>query len=366
MLHTQNSTQLCETVDQIIDYFLKNPEKLKLFQTQSAHDKSKHFSDILKNIKSSPKNYKMKNFIQDLAFIIQSFLQISEILEALPDKPYIISSLFYESNEFKCLPASEKGQKQKIQISVFKKTKLTNYLNCLSDFLSEDQEILELLITTNAFEIIEGLKKILNCILEISEQYDISETENSFKDIIKWIMKCFKVFLCEKNLTYVIKMINEEKIDQILRFFAHDLSSQEGLEILVLLVKFGSIDLNFQNFMKGRNVLKNLAIKTKKIDALLTILDLNFFFEFPSFNKNDINAIQKTIKQEMIKMPETQGADFIHKIYQFSFCDFNLVDQNYEKKKNNLINIQKESNGKYIRQNFMEKIIITPSFIEVF
>lgn len=365
MLHTQNSTHICETVDQIIDYFMKTPEKLKLFQTQAAHEKSKHFSEILKNIKSSPKNYKMKNFIQDLAFIIQSFLQISEILETLPDKPYIISSLFYESNEFKCLPAREKGQKQKIQISVFKTTKLTNYLNCLSEFLSEDQEMVELLLTSNAFEIIEGLKKILNCILEINEQYDLSETE-TFKDIIKWIMRCYKAILCEKNLTYVIKMINEEKIDQILRFFAHEISSQEGLEILILLVKFGSIDLNFQNFMKEKNVLKNLAFKTKKIDSLLTILDLNFFFEFPSFNKSDINAIQKTIKEEMIKIPEAQGADFIHKIYQFSFCDFNLVDQNSEKKKNNLMNIQKESNGKYIRQNFMEKIVITPSFIEVF
>lgn len=360
--------QICEVVDQIIDYFLKNKESLKAFQILSSHDKPKYFSDILKINKNSNKNYKVKSFIQDLAFLIQSFLNVSDVLDTSSDIqliPYLISSLFFEISEFKCLPPEGNEKKEKINFSFSQKTKLSNYLYCLLEIISEDQELIELLLSTNAFEIIESLRKILKYMIEIFGKYDISQVEGPFKEIISWIMKTLRVFFCEKNLIFVTKLIQEDNLDKMLTFLFNDYTAKEALDILTLMVKFGSIDLTFQNFMQEKKVLKAVSLYTKKIELLLPVLDLNFYFEFPSFDKNDIVEIQKRIKAQLNEIQEDKGPEFINKIYQLSFCDFNLFDNNVDRKKNSILSLQKEKNDKYIRQNFMEKIVRMPSFIEV-
>ena len=96
----------------------------------------------------------------------------------------------------------------------------------------------------------------------------------------------------------------------------------------------------------------------------MAFIDLSFYFEFPSFSKFDLLEIQTNMKRQLSTLSEEKGQEFISKLYQFSFCDFPLLD-NTERKKNALLSIQRENQDKYIRQNFMEKIVNTPSFIEV-
>ena len=371
MLHNQNSSQIqiCETVDQIIDYFLVNPDYCKTFVTLSPPEKSKQFSELLKNIKSSPKNYKLKIFVQDLAFLVQSFTNVDSILNISSDLqliPYIISSLFYEISEFKSIPG-EKESKEKLNFSFTQKTKLSNYLIFLLNLISEDQELLDVLTNTYAYDIIESLRKILQSLMEISEKFDISDVFKNISDIIGWIIKVFKTFLCEKNLVIVNKLIKNQIMEKYFNFFSYELTAKSSLDILILLIKYGSVDLNFQEFMNEKKVLKNLAGINKNIEFLISFLDLNFYFEFSSFSQSDLFEIQKHIKQNLKFLPEEKGQEFIHRIYQLSFSDFNLLDSNLEKRKNPIFGIQKEHNeNKYIRQNFIEKIVITPSFIEVY
>ena len=127
ILQSQNSSQICETVDQVTDYFLKNPESTRQFSAST--EKSKHFADILKSIKISPKNYKFKNFIQDLAFLIQSYLSIDNIIDSSSDAqllPYIVCSLFYEMTDFKNLPGNPPDTLPKLDFSFAQNTKLHN------------------------------------------------------------------------------------------------------------------------------------------------------------------------------------------------------------------------------------------------
>jgi len=366
MLQSQHSSQICETVDQVIDYFLKNQENSKLFTNSLPQEKTKQFSDILKSIKISPKNYKLKTFIHDLSFLIQSYLSIDNILDNPSDIqliPYIVCSLFYEMSDFKNLPSNAES-KPKLEFSFTQKTKLNNYLNFLLDLISEDPELLDTLTNSNATEIIESLRKILLTLIEITEKYEISAVVDYLKDVMNNIMRALKIFLCEKNLLIVNKMIKNDNMDKIFVLFSNDFTGKSSLEILTLMVKYGSIDPNFQNFMNEKKVLKTLAGINKNIMFLLAFLDLNFYFEFPNFNKSDLSEIQAEMKKQLCDLSEEKGQEIINKIYQFSFCDFNLQDH-AERKKNAIFNLQKENQDKYIRQNYMEKIIITPSFIEV-
>lgn len=367
MLQSQpHSSQICETVDQIVDYFYKNPENLHSFILLPLSDKTKHFSDLLKLIKSAPKGYKLNLFLQDLSFLIQSFLNVDNILENPSDihlVPYIISSLFFEINEFTRSP-DLLPTKQKLLFSFTHKTKLANYLTLLLDLLSEDQSLLDQITSFNAFEIVESLLKIMKSLIEVMKTYDILEVEGYLEDIMHWGLRGLKTLLCERNLIVVNKLIKHEKFEDFLILIENERTTKGFLEILILLVKYGSLDHNFQGVFKERHILRTLALlKSRKIPLLLTFLDLSFFFEFPSFNKSDLLEIQGSLKKQLGELTEENGGEFINRIYQFSFCDFNLIDRDINSKRNALNNLQKED--KYIRQNFMEKIVITPSFIEV-
>jgi len=285
MIHHPNSTQICETVDEIIDYFSKNPLISHNFARLPPCDKSKNFSEILKTIQSSPKNYKLKTFVQDLSFLIQSFLNINNILESPLEKhliPYIISSLFYEISEFKSMK-NDGNLKENLVFFFTNRTKLSNYLIFYQDLLNEDQELMDLAINLNAFEIVENLWKILQQMIEIVKKYDISEILGYFNDIIQWIFKIFKTFLCEKNLIIVNKLIKNDIFESFVTFFACENTEEKSLEILILLVKYGSIEPNFLFFMSERRFLCKLARINPKIDFLIEVLSMNFAFEFPSF-----------------------------------------------------------------------------------
>ena len=167
-------------------------------------------------------------------------------------------------------------------------------------------------------------------------------------------MRALRIFYCERNLVVVNKLIKNGTLDSIFRFFANEIIAEQSLEMLTLMVKYGSIDLGFQGFMGERKVLRTLAGINKNISFLMAFIDLSFYFEFPSFSKFDLLEIQTNMKRQLSTLSEEKGQEFISKLYQFSFCDFPLLD-NTERKKNALLSIQRENQDKYIRQNFLSQ-----------
>lgn len=101
----------CDTLDQIIS-LLHSTSSLPLFdKLPSFPEKAKLFLEITKKLKTLPKSYKLRSFIQDLCLYLTTFLQTDFLNSEEPQDPqltpYLLFSLFREIKEFKSKPSSQ-------------------------------------------------------------------------------------------------------------------------------------------------------------------------------------------------------------------------------------------------------------------